>query len=114
MAADVMPRRIEVRSYAVDEMLRDGSAIRIRAIRSDDKKRVLDHFAELSAKTRYFRFFGHKRRLTAEDLARYTDLDFIRHVGLAATSWQKGQERFIGVGRYIRINQVSEDTHAIS
>ncbi len=102
MAADIMPRRIEARSYAVDEVLRDGSAIRIRAIRSDDKARLLDHFAGLSAKTRYFRFFGYKRQLTDEDLARFTQLDFIRHVGLAATSWQKGRERFIGVGRYIR------------
>jgi len=102
MTADVEPRPIEARSYAVDEVLRDGRAIRIRAIRSDDKARLLDHFAGLSAKARYFRFFGHKRRLTAEDLARYTELDFIRHVGIAATSWQKGQERFIGVGRYIR------------
>jgi len=102
MATDATPRTIDARSYAADEALSNGAALHIRAIRSDDKKRLLDHFAGLSAKTRYFRFFGHKRRLTAEDLARYTELDFIRHVGLAATSGQKGQERFIGVGRYIR------------
>ena len=107
MTADVKPRPIEARSYAVDEVLRDGSAIRIRAVRPDDKARLLAHFAGLSAKTRYFRFFGHKRQLTAEDLARYTELDFIRHVGLAATSWQKGHKRFLGIGRYIRKEEVS-------
>jgi RimJ/RimL family protein N-acetyltransferase len=96
------PRRIEARSYAVEETLRDGPAIEIRAIRPDDKPRLLEHFAGLSAQTRYFRFFGHKRELTNQDLARFTELDFHRHVGIAATLHQNGRERFIGVGRYIR------------
>lgn len=103
MATDVIaPRRIDARSYAVDEVLRDGSAIHIRAIRPDDRARLLDHFNGLSARTRYFRFFGHKLRLTNEDLTRFTELDFTRHVGLAGTLWQDGSEHFVGVGRYVR------------
>jgi GNAT superfamily N-acetyltransferase len=86
----------------LDEALSNGAATHIRAIRSDDWLRLLEHFAGLRAKTRHFRFFGHKRRLTGEDLARYTELDSIRQVGLASTSRHKGQERFIGVGRYVR------------
>ncbi len=92
----------DVRAYAADEVLENGSIIRIRAIRSEDKTRLLEHFAGLGVEARYFRFLGHKRNLTAEDLARNTELDFIRHVGLAAVISQDGRERFIGVGRYIR------------
>ncbi len=102
MAGNAMPRRIEPLNYVADGVLRDGSLIHVRAIRPDDKLRLLEHFAGLSAKTRYFRFFGYKRELTEEDLARFTELDFVRHVGLAATLWRNGRERFIGVGRYIR------------
>jgi GNAT superfamily N-acetyltransferase len=102
MAADVRVVRLEARKYAVEEVLRDRNTIQIRAIRSDDKARLLEHFAGLSAKARYFRFFGCKRDLTHQDLARFTELDFNRHVGIAATLLQGGRERFIGVGRYIR------------
>lgn len=102
MAIHIMPERIEARCYVVDEILRDGSAIRIRAIRPDDKARLLEHFAGLSAKARYFRFFGYKRDLTDHDLAHFTELDFTQHVGIAATLYENGRERFIGVARYIR------------
>ncbi len=102
MAADVTAPRIDARSYVTDEVLRNGSLIHIRAIRADDNTRLLDDFAKLSAKTRYFRFFGHKRELSEEDLACFMELDFSRHVGLTATFSHQGCERFIGVGRYIR------------
>jgi GNAT superfamily N-acetyltransferase len=95
-------KRIDARHYKADEVLRDGSEIHIRAIRPDDKERLLEHFAGLGARSRYFRFFGLKRALTSDDLVRFTELDFERHVGLAATIQQNGHQRFIGVGRYIR------------
>jgi GNAT superfamily N-acetyltransferase len=99
---DTMARPIEARSYAVEEIQQNGRRIGIRAIRPDDKARLLEHFAGLSARSRYFRFFGHKRALTNEDLVRFTELDFDRHVGIAATVYQDGRERFIGVARYVR------------
>ncbi|MGH7906122.1 MAG: GNAT family N-acetyltransferase [Candidatus Binataceae bacterium] len=102
MVADVSPPVIDARNYAAEEVLLGGRMIHIRSIRPDDKARLLEHFAGLGAQTRYFRFFGYKRELTGQDLARYTELDFTRHVGLAATVWLIGRERFIGVGRYIR------------
>ena len=114
MAIHIMPERIEARCYVVDEVLRDGSAIRIRAIRSDDKERLLKHFAGLSAKARYFRFFGYKRDLTDHDLARFTELDFTQHVGIAATLYENGRERFIGDARYIRKEEPSRAEIALA
>jgi GNAT superfamily N-acetyltransferase len=95
-------RHLDTRNYVADESLRDATPFRVRSIRPDDKTWLLDHFSGLSAESRYFRFFGHKRELTNQDLARFTELDFHRHVGIAATLHQNGRERFIGVGRYIR------------
>ncbi len=102
MATDYTSQMIDVRAYADNEVLDNGTVIHMRAIRSDDKTRLLEHFDGLGVEARYFRFFGNKRSLTAADLVRYTELDFIRHVGLSAVILQDGRERFIGVGRYIR------------
>ena len=93
---------IEPRNYSVDANLRDGSLIRIRAIGADDRERLHEHFRGLSRQSIYFRFMGFKRDLSAQDLQRFTELDFNDHVGLAATLTENGRERFIGVGRYIR------------
>ena len=78
------------RDYAADEVLKDGGSIHIRAIRPDDRERLLDHFHRLSARSVYFRFFGAKRRLTDAELDGFTRLDFARNVGLVATLLEAG------------------------
>lgn len=93
---------IDARHYKADEVLRDGSIVQIRAIRPDDKELLLEHFSGLGARSRYLRFLGLKRALTSDDLARFSELDFARHVGLAATIQQNGHQRLIGVSRYVR------------
>jgi acetate---CoA ligase (ADP-forming) len=88
-------------SYSEHVILRDGGSIRIRAIRPDDKQRLVEHFRSLSSRSVYFRFFSSKRQLSEDDLLRFTEIDFVRHVGLVATLIERGEERIIGVGRYI-------------
>lgn len=90
------------RIYALDALLRDGSPIHIRAITPDDKDLLFEHFSGLSQDSRYTRFFGAKRTLSRDELARFTELDFDNQVGLAATLKIDGGEHFIGVGRYFR------------
>ena len=92
----------EASRYCAEETLRDGTTMRIRAIGRDDKARLQKHFESLSERSVYHRFFGHKRSLNESDLRQLTELDFINHVGLAATLVNEGVERFIGVGRYLR------------
>ncbi len=91
---------VDPRHYSSDELLRDGRSIRIRAVRSDDKRRLLAHFQDLSADSRYFRFFGTKQMLTDDELARFTELDFASRVALVATLERGDEETIIGVGRY--------------
>ncbi|MGH8012865.1 MAG: GNAT family N-acetyltransferase [Candidatus Binataceae bacterium] len=102
MADNLGLTAIDPRDYLVTERLRDGGTMRIRAIRPDDQQRLRWHFESLSAQARYFRFFGERSTLAQADLAYFTELDFVRHVGLAATVAENGLERFIGVGRYFR------------
>jgi len=89
-------------NYFRSEALRDGTRVLIRAIRPEDKPLLLKHFHSLSERSIYYRFFGHKRSLEQADLRGLTELDFVNHVGLAATIETEGAERFIGVGRYLR------------
>ena len=89
-------------NYSITEALRDGTRMLIRAIRPEDKPLLLEHFRSLSERSIYYRFFGHKRSLEEADLRGLTELDFVNHVGLAATIEAEGMERFIGVGRYLR------------
>jgi GNAT superfamily N-acetyltransferase len=93
---------MDATNYSIPEILRDGTAILIRAIHPDDKQRLLRHFHGLSSQSVYYRFFGLKRSLTEDDLSRLTKMDFVDHVGLAATVESADGERFVGVARYIR------------
>jgi acetyl coenzyme A synthetase (ADP forming)-like protein len=91
----------QARTYSAHEVLRDGGSIFIRAIRADDKDRLLDHFRHMSQDSIYHRFFGLKRSLTDQDLVRFTEIDFASHVALVATLRTGSDERFIGVGQYV-------------
>ena len=88
------------RTYATDEILRDGGSIHVRAIRPDDKGRLLDHFGRLSRQSVYYRFFRVKKQLTDDELRCFTELDFEREVALVATLRDAGDERIIGVARF--------------
>ena len=88
------------RDYRVEEVLRDGGSIVIRAIRPDDKALLREHFQHLSARSVYLRFLSAKKELTDPELARFTELDFVHEVGLVATLLDGMTEHIIGVGRY--------------
>ena len=94
---------IDPANYSETEILRDGSSMRIRAVRPDDKQRLMRHFESLSQRSIYQRFFGFKRMLTEADLVRFTEVDFVQHVALVAALGEGEDERFIGVGRYVQI-----------
>jgi GNAT superfamily N-acetyltransferase len=89
-------------------MLRDGTPVRIRAMRSDDKERLRSGFARLSPKSIYQRFFQTVKALTPNELRNLTELDFHDRAALALTTDDGGDERFIGVARFARIASGSE------
>lgn len=84
-------------------VLRDGTAVCVRAIRSDDKERMRIAFERLSAQTVYRRFFQPLTTLTSGALQEATELDFHDHVGLALTVGEGTSERLIAVGNFVRV-----------
>jgi ribosomal protein S18 acetylase RimI-like enzyme len=88
------------RSYYAQETLKDGTLVTIRAIRKDDKERLLKAFRALDREAVYSRFFSPKANLTNAELEQVTEVDFRQVVALVATSQVNGEEIVVGDGRY--------------
>ena len=82
--------------------------ITIRAVRSDDRERIVKAFRALEPKSIYQRFFVFKRELSGEELRRLTESDGVRDVVLVATVASGNQEIIVGLGHCVR-NEASAE-----
>jgi RimJ/RimL family protein N-acetyltransferase len=90
------------RSYYVQEALKDGTPVTIRAIRKDDKESIHNAFRAFDREAVYRRFFSQKEDPTDAELEQVTNVDFRQVVALVATvSQADGKEIIIGDGRYV-------------
>jgi GNAT superfamily N-acetyltransferase len=99
----------DIMNYSVREGLRNGRTVTIRAVRPDDKGRMVDALLEVSPESLYRRTFSAKRNLTEDDLKHLTDVDFENVVALVAVTKAEKRERILGGGRYVRLGS-SGDT----
>jgi|SRR5579884_3173907 len=90
--------------------LRDGSVVRVRAVRPADKALLRAAFDRLSEQSRYRRFFVPMRELTDRALAYLTEVDHHDHEALLALS-EAGDE-VLGVARYVRAGKDAQDAEA--
>ncbi len=94
--------------YFVQEILKDGSTVTIRALHPDDKDGLVRAFVALEPQTIRLRFFYPKRSLTDDELRRLQQMDYEQHVGLAATVQCGGEEVIVGFGEYVARGQSAE------
>lgn len=94
---------MDPRNYSRSFTLRNGTKIRLRAIRSDDGQRLRRAFAGLDARSIYTRFFSAKAVLTDAELNAATEIDFVRSVALVALL-DEDPESIIAGGRYVRLH----------
>ena len=78
------------------------SGITIRAVRPDDKERIVTAFTALDPRSIYLRFFSHKKELSDEELRRVTEGDRTKQVALVATVASGNREIIVGMGNYVR------------
>ncbi len=81
-------------------VLRDGSAVLIRQVRSTDAPLLADGFARLSPRSRRMRFLGAKTTLSAAELRYFTEVGHHDHEAIGALSATDG--RGVGIARYVR------------
>ena len=87
-------------TYDETTTLKNGQAVRVRAIRPTDKTMIMEAFRNLEPESIYTRFFHAKKTLTDQDLKKITEVDFENDVALVVTIGSEGGETIIGAGRY--------------
>jgi GNAT superfamily N-acetyltransferase len=99
---------LDAAKYFVQEILKDGSKVTIRAIHPDDKDGLVRAFVALEPQTIRLRFFYPKQSLTDDELRRLQQMDYQQQVGLAATVQCGGEEVIVGFGEYVACDQSAE------
>lgn len=77
----------------------DGIVYHVRPIRPDDADTLVRFHSLLSERSTYLRYFGSHPRLSADEVQRFTHVDY--HDRLALVAEREGE--FLGVGRFDRL-----------
>jgi acetyltransferase len=78
-----------------------GVNIFIRPIRPEDASLLVELFESLSPRSVYLRFFSPLKQLPHSMLARFTQIDYDRHIALVAISESQPDDKMLGVARII-------------
>jgi len=85
--------------WEADVLLRDGHAAHLRPINVDDEALLVEFYEEVSAESKYMRFFAPMPRLSDKDVKRFTNVDHHDRVAFVLTV----AKLIIAVGRFDRI-----------
>jgi GNAT superfamily N-acetyltransferase len=97
-----MPARYFTLDYTEHAVLRDGTPVLLRLLRSTDKELLRAGFLQLSPESRHARFFTPKTSLSADELHYLTEVDHQDHLAIGAASDRDGEQTGLGVARFIR------------
>ena len=86
-----------------ESRLADGTPVRYRPVRPDDKDRFQLGLQQLSPRSRYLRFFRVIDHFSEAQLRYLTEVDFHDHYAWLATLPDQPEEPGIGVARWIRL-----------
>lgn len=111
----------QAKHYRVEEQLRNGATLCIRAARPDDAARAIEAFGKLDPESVYLRYFGPKKGFSEAEIAHFKGIDFNKRVTLFGTVQQNGREVIVAAGTYVRIDDqqaevafvVEEDFHRL-
>src|SRR4030095_11474802 len=97
-----------VAAYLAKEALKDGNEVTIRAMRPDDKERLVEAFLHLQPHTIRTRFFYPKKTLSEDDLRWLDEISHGNHVGLVVTVPSGCDELIIAEGSYAVVGSTAE------
>jgi acetyl coenzyme A synthetase (ADP forming)-like protein len=87
---------------AIDVILRDGSTLRLRTPRETDRDALVRFFGELSPRSLYLRFHGH-RTVDERLVEPVLDSDWIDRGALMGSVVEGGEERVVALANYVRL-----------
>jgi acetyltransferase len=82
-------------------LLRDGTKLVVRPIRSEDRQIEKEFVQRLSDESKYYRFMSALRELNDTMLDHFTQIDYDREMALIAVVRENEQETEVGVARYV-------------
>jgi RimJ/RimL family protein N-acetyltransferase len=88
--------------------LAEVRGVAIRAVRSDDRERILKAFRGLEPRSVHQRFFFGKKEIGDEELRRLTEPQHECEAVLVAAVGSGAQESIVGLGHYVRIGSRAE------
>ena len=94
-AADVYPKDLER-----EVVLKDGTSVHLRPIRSDDAVRLIRLYERLSRQSAYQRFFTTMKRLPPDWAGVLARVDYVRRLALVVSSSADPDAEIVAVGRY--------------
>ncbi len=89
--------------YVTEEVLRDGSIIRLRPIKEDDTEAWFNFARNVSSETGYRGLRHIPQEMTLEDAVRYCKVDYDNTMAFVGEVTEKGQKKIIATGRYYRL-----------
>ncbi len=87
--------------YSDTRLLKDGTEIGLRLLRPHDRDLLAKGFEELSAESRYTRFFSPMNKLPEKILDKMLETDDWNHLAIVAFRKEDGQG--LATGRFIRL-----------
>src|SRR5699024_7037332 len=75
--------------WEADVVLRDGRTAHLRPITPDDAEALVAFYEEVSAQSKYFRFFAPMPHLSDKDVRRFTNVDHRARVAFVLTVAEK-------------------------
>ncbi len=97
------PRRF-VADFSEEATLRDGSTVVLRLLRPEDRTLLSAGFEQLSAESRYRRFFCAKTKLSDAELDYLCDIDGESHFAIGAVREREdGSVEPLGIARFVRL-----------
>lgn len=92
---------VEVEDFVLD----DGTMLRMRPLRPEDKLKIVEGLERMSAESRYLRFFTAKPRLSEAELRYLTEVDGRDHyaIGVARIEADGSEGAGVAVARFVRL-----------
>ena len=92
---------MDAAAYRARDTLRDGTCVEIRALRPADAEALRQSVGRMSDESVVRRFFAPRSGFSEEEVSRFVNVDFIRHVALVATVPLGEGERIVAGARYV-------------
>jgi GNAT superfamily N-acetyltransferase len=105
--------------YAEDAVLGDGTQVRLRLIRPEDKDLLRAGFDRLSPESRYARFLAPKSSLSDDELRYLCEVDHENHLAIGAVREHREADASpgpvgLGIARFIRLSDPGTAEAAIA